>query len=345
MAEITIKDIARQCGVSVSTVSRALNDNPEIKVETKSMILQVIKESGFVPNNSARNLKRVDANNIAVLVKGITNPFFSNMIKVMEEEIQKQRFSLVLHHVEEHEDEVDIALELIKEKRLKGVIFLGGYFIQAEEKLKQLSVPFVFSTVGARPNNMNKGLYSNIAVDDREESKRIVSYLLDIGHTDIAIIVSETANRTLGYQRLEGYKAAYAEHGLPVNEELITIVDKTLDFYSMENGYVTTQKLIKSGVKFTALFAIADSLAIGASRAIMDAGMSIPGDVSVAGYDGIDWVDFYYPRLTTLKQPVEEMALATITLLFSIIAGRSEHKHLTFKGELLVKESTAPLEH
>ena len=87
MADITIKDIAKRCGVSVSTVSRALNNNAEINADTKAKIMQVVEETGFVPNNSARNLKRTDTNNIAVLVKGITNPFFSSMIKVMEEEI------------------------------------------------------------------------------------------------------------------------------------------------------------------------------------------------------------------------------------------------------------------
>ena len=125
MADITIKDIAKRCGVSVSTVSRALNNNAEINADTKAKIMQVVEETGFVPNNSARNLKCTDTNNIAVLVKGITNPFFSSMIKVMEEEIYKRKFSFVLHRVDEYEDEVDVALELTKEKRLKGIVFLG----------------------------------------------------------------------------------------------------------------------------------------------------------------------------------------------------------------------------
>ena len=100
MSEITIKDIAKLCGVGVSTVSRALNNHPDINPETKEMILQVIKENGFVPNNSARNLKRVEANSVAVLVKGITNPFFTDMIEVIEAEIEKRGYSMVLHHVE-----------------------------------------------------------------------------------------------------------------------------------------------------------------------------------------------------------------------------------------------------
>lgn len=341
MADITIKDIAKRCGVSVSTVSRALNNNAEINAETKAMIMQVVQETGFVPNNSARNLKRTDTNNIAVLVKGINNPFFTSMIKIMEKEIYKKNFSFVLHHVDEYEDEVDVALELIKEKRLKGIVFLGGHFFHSEEKFEQISVPFVFSTVGAKPEDMDKAIYSNIAVDDRVASKKMVSYLIDLGHKDIAIITPEMGERTIGYQRLQGYREALLENNIELQEELVCSVCQDMDLYSMENGFVTTKKLIDSGTKFTAIFAMSDSLAIGACRALKDAGYKIPEDVSVAGYDGIDWGNYYVPRLTTLKQPVEEMAVQTIRLLFNIIEGKSEHMHIDFEGEVQVKESTA----
>ncbi len=341
MADITIKDIAKRCGVSVSTVSRALNNNAEINAETKAMILQVVQETGFVPNNSARNLKRTDTNNIAVLVKGIANPFFTSMIKIMEEEIHKKKFSFVLHHVEEHEDEVDVALELIKEKRLKGIVFLGGHFFHSEEKFEQITVPFVFSTVGAKPEGMSKDIYSNIAVDDRIASKKMVSYLIELGHKEIAVITPEIGDRTIGYQRLQGYREALSEKNIKFQEKLVRNVDKELDLYSMENGFVTTQKLIDSGTRFTAIFAMSDSLAIGACRALKDAGYKIPEDVSVAGYDGIEWGDYYVPRLTTLKQPVEAMAVQTIQLLFNIIAGKSKNMHIDFEGEIQIKESTA----
>ena len=135
MPEITIKDIAKRCGVGVSTVSRAMNNHPDINQETKNMVMEVIREVGFVPNNSARNLKRTDAKCIAVLVKGISNPLFGDMIQVIEEETQKKKYSLVLMHVEYDEDEVDVALELVKEKRLRGIVFLGGYFFHSQEKI------------------------------------------------------------------------------------------------------------------------------------------------------------------------------------------------------------------
>ena len=149
MSEITIVEIARRCGVGVSTVSRAINNHSDINPETKKRIMDVIRETGYIPNNSARNLKRTDAKCIAVLVRGITNPFFAPMIEVVEKEVEERKYALVIRHVEAYEDELDVALELEKEKRLRGIIFMGGAAKHSADKIKQLNVPVVFTTIGS----------------------------------------------------------------------------------------------------------------------------------------------------------------------------------------------------
>lgn len=347
MAEITIKDIAKMCGVGISTVSRALNNHPDINPETRKKIMEVIEETGFIPNNSARNLKRTDAKCIAVLVKGITNPFFSNMIQIIEEETQRNKYALVLRHVEAHEDEVDVALELEKEKRLRGIVFLGGRFTHSEEKLAKLNVPFIFSTIGVDiTDRIGRVEFSNIAVDDKLESKKMTEYLLELGHRQIAII-AEKPEQPVGRLRVEGYREACEERGLAVSEDMICYVQDNIDSYSMENGYMTAKKLIESevGAKVTAIYATSDSLAIGACRAVLEAGKKIPEDISVAGYDGIDMGEYYNPKLTTIKQPVEEMAKKTIRLLLDVIAERQEHQQIIFPAELIVRESTGRPKH
>lgn len=341
MAEITIKDIAKQCGVGISTVSRAINNHPDINPETRQMIMQVIEKTGFIPNNSARNLKRTDAKCIAVLVKGITNPFFNSMIQIIEEETQRNRYALVLRHVEAHEDEVDVALELEKEKRLRGIIFLGGRFAHSEEKIGKLKVPFIFSTIGIDiSDRIGRAEFSNIAVDDRIESKKMTEYLLDLGHRKIAF-VTESEEESIGRRRIEGYREAFADRGLPVPERLICYVHDEIDHFSMENGYLTMKKLLESGEKVTAVYAASDLLAIGVCRAVLEAGKRIPEDISVAGYDGIELGEYYHPKLTTIRQPVEEMAKNTIHLLLDVIAGRQEHRQIIFPAELVERESTA----
>ncbi len=340
MFEPTIKDIAKICGVGVSTVSRAINDHPDINPETKEKILEIIQEYGYVPNNSARNLKRSDAKAIAVLIKGIANPFFTNMIKVIEKECKKKHYAMELSHVEADENEVDVAQKVVKEKRLRGIIFLGGLFSHSEEKLRKLSVPFVFSTVGSIPENISRNLYSSISVDDRLESAKMVEYLIKIGHTRIAILVAEAQEQSIGRLRLEGYCDALRTHNIELDQNLICQTDYERSHFSMENGYLSTKKLLARKIPFTALYAVADTLAIGALRALHEAGLRVPQDISLAGFDGIDMINYTVPSITTIHQPVEKMAKDTTKLLFDIIAGKRKHQHITYQAELFIREST-----
>ena len=307
MESVTIKDIARMCGVGVSTVSRAINNHPDINQETKEMIMRTIAEHNYVPNNSARNLKRTDARTIAVLVKGISNPLFNRMIKIFEAETQKEKYSLVLQHVDDWQDEVDVAIQLEKEKRLRGIVFLGGYFSHSEDKLRQISVPFVLSTIGLLEDE-NKKKYASVSVDDVKESGKIVDYLISKGHEKIAILASTEDDESIGRLRLE-------------------------------NGYEMAKELLESGEEFTAIYAISDQMAVGACKAIFESGKSVPEDYSVTGFDGLDIAQFYNPSITTLRQPMEEMAEATIRTLLELIRKKSKNRHIVFDGELVEAQS------
>lgn len=338
METITIKDIARICGVGVSTVSRAMNDHPDINAETKQKIMEVIREYNYVPNNSARNLKRTDSNTIALLVKGVDNPFFGRMIRVIEEEIEKKQYSMVVRHVEPSEDEVSIAMELEKERRLKGMIFLGGFYTESADSLKLLRVPVVLVT-SAKPQYEDDEFYSSVSVDDVKESYRMVDYLCTQGHRDIAILTATKYDESVGRLRLMGYEQALEKHQVPLNPKLIRYMEDGED-YSMENGYKLMRELLDEKESFTSVFAISDSLAVGACRAIHDVGLRIPEDIAVAGFDGIDIATYYTPSLTTIKQPIEEIAKETTRILFQVIRKKTKHTHKYFDGELMIREST-----
>ena len=342
MEQITIKDIARMCGCGVSTVSRALNNHPDINEETRKKIMKVVREHDFVPNNSARNLKISDSKTIAVLIKGISNPFFMRMIKVIENVIQKKKYSLILQHVEYNQDEVDVAIELEKEKKLKGIIFLGGYFNHTKEKLDAINVPFVISTVNMTEEY--RGYYSSVAVDDVKESYKIVDYLCKLGHKDILIISADPDDESIGKLRRLGYEKALRDNGIDVRDELIIPMSCDEDAYSMDSGYVTMNEALNRDIKFSAVFAVSDAVAIGACRALTDAGKKVPEDVSVVGFDGIDNARYYNPTITTIKQPFEDMAKASINLLFNQIEGEINSagaQQRIFDAELVVGESTA----
>ena len=342
MKSITIKDIAKKCGVGVSTVSRAINNHPDINEETKNMIMQVIKENNFVPNSSARNLKLIQTNNIAVLIKGIDNPFFQSMIKVFEKEIQNRKYTFMLHRVDSNQDEVEVALQLIKEKKLKGIVFLGGCFSHDENKLKQINVPFVLSTI-SMGDDVNRSLYSSVSVDDINESKKAIDCLCDYGHKKIAVLAAQPWDKSISGLRIEGYKKSLMERNIPINENLIRYTLKE-DAFNMQNGYDLMKELLESGEEFTAVFAISDSIAIGASKAILESGKRIPEDYSIIGFDGLDITYYYNPSISTIRQPVEEMAEETLNILFDLIENNEPNQHKLFQGELIVRQSIARLD-
>ena len=344
MAEITIKDIAKICGVGVSTVSRAINNHPDINPATREQIKKVIEEYGYIPNNSARNLKRTESNAVAILMKGITNTMFSQMIKVFDAKLKRNKLSMIVQQVGYEEDEVAVALELIKEKRLKGIIFLGANYYHPEGEMDKINVPFVLSTVGAIADDPDSTRFSHVTVDDKKESYRATEYLIRKGHRKIAIISAEDLDSSVGRLRMEGYREALKDYNIEVNPRLICRVSDELEHYTMENGYFTTRKLLESGEFFTAIYATSDAMAVGAYRALREAGLKIPDDVSVMGFDGNEIGDYVHPKLSTIEQPVTYLAEMTFNLLQDMMDGQCGNKTLMFEGALVEKESVREIE-
>ena len=333
MEQITIKEIAKICGVGVSTVSRAINNHPDINPETKKKILDTIAEYQYIPNNSARNLKRSESNTIAVLAKGISNPLFGAMVQMLERDILGKQYLFVLQRVDEDENEIEVAIRLEKEKRLKGIIFLGGASHPREDLLHQLTVPYVICTVNAvlEESLDNFGV---VSIDDEAESYRMVDYLCRMGHRRIAILTSLARDSSIGTLRLEGYKRALRDNGIEYDESLVVTMNPDEQTYTMQNGYQQTKRLLNRGVSFTAVYAIADVIAIGACKAIFDAGMRVPEDVSVAGFDGLDQAYYYQPSLTTIEQPIREMTTEASRILFELINEKTGRRYRIFPAKL-----------
>lgn len=338
--KLTIKEIAKLSGISVSTVSRAINNHYDISPETKRRVQEIIDQYGYVPNNSARNLKLNDARNIAVLVKGITNPFFTSMIKVFEKECSDHDYALVLEHVEEEQDETELAALLEKEKRLNGLIFLGGNPVQSVERLKRLTVPFVFCSV-AVPDRKAFAEYSYVAIDDRAEAEKVTDYLIEQGRKRIALLSDAESDISNGMLRLEGYLRSLEKHGIEPDLALICRPISIHKTYTYENGYQRTVDLIQSGTKFDAIFAIADSIAIGCLRALRDQGIRVPEDVAVIGFDGLEIGHYLTPALSTLQQPVNEMAEASMHALLGLLEEREKEVAAKLAGGSTAEQQDA----
>ena len=342
MSAVTIKDIAKICNVGISTVSRAINDDPGINKNTRERILKVIEECHYVPNNSARNLKMSESNPIALLIKGIDNQFFQGMLKIYEEELKKIEYSFLIHAVGEDQDDASVALELTKEKRLKGIIFLGGLMRYSQEKLNMLGIPYVLCTVAVNMEKPRRNSLS-VSIDDEKESYRAVDYLCKKGHKKIAIITGKENDYGVGKLRLEGYKRALSDNGIAYNPVLVRYMKSDLAEYSVANGYQVTKELLESGVECTAIYAISDLMALGVYKAVFEAGKRIPEDYSVMGFDGLEVAKYFHPSLTSMEQPCSQMVKHSIELLMEAIDGEMEEKQMILDAVLQERDSVAEI--
>ena len=348
MKLMTIKDIAKICNVGISTVSRAINNDPGINPATRERVLAVVRQYHYVPNNSARNLKISESKTIALLVRGIDNIFFQGMYQLFQEELEKRGYDFFLYSLGENEIIGEAALELEKEKRLKGIIFLGGTVSDPSVEMKDLSIPFVFCTVARQtPSKKMPQLPANgagVAIDDTRESYHLVEYLIGKGHRRIAIIAGKKGDRSVGYKRLEGYRRALANHGIEPDPDLIVHMRPELPEFSPESGYVGAQELLARGTDFTALYCISDLVAMGSYKAFYDAGKRIPEDYSVMGFDGIEIGKYLQPGLTTFVQPRREMVRTSVDLMQKKLNGEDTGSFdIVYPASLLERQSVKAL--
>jgi len=327
-SNITIKDIAELANVAVSTVSRVMNDHPDVSEKTRERVKKIIGLYGYIPNASAQNLKIAESNNIGVLIKAAFSPFFTTMIDIIEAQIVKSGYSMVLMKVGISEDEIKRAELLVKEKRLSGVIFLGGSFSHNEETLSKLGCPFIFVTTTQL--SCRSEAFSSVYVNDTKEAFKAVEYLISLGHKKPAILLVKTEALSIIELRLNGYKQALAHYGIDFDENLVI----TADNFSMKASYDITKQAIHKHLESTAIFAISDVLAVGAIKALTDSGFNVPNDMSLIGFDGQDIAFYYNPTIATISQPIEEMAQKAADQLFKLIRGE-KNRQIEFDGILI----------
>lgn len=337
MSDLTIIDIARLAGVSVATVSRVLNSHPDVSEKTRSKVMAVIEKHNYVPNNSARSLKRESLQAIAVIVKGFSNPIFTAMLEIIQQELEASDYLMLMHHVDPDQDEVAQAISFCKEKKPRGLIFMGGNFRHTRGKLAMLDVPYVMLTITMH-SDVDRESFSSVTVDDYAAGYQVAERSCRQGHTKLAAIGSTANDLSISRLRIEGFMQAVRDNGLEDGTARIAYAGQ----FSHRAGYEAAKSLLKKA-EFTCLFCISDILALGAMRAIHDAGLCVPKDISVVGFDGIDEGKYYVPSLATMKQPETEMAHKGVQILLAHIRKGAKHQHLLFEAVFSEGESFAPL--
>lgn len=330
---MNIKDIAQICEVSVSTVSRVLNDSSEVSEKTREKILNVMKENNYVPNNSARNLKRINSNSIGVLVDSGYNPFFYEIINIINECVREKGYSMITQFMDSRKNDMFTAKEFIKEKRLSGLICVGLDFMNVDKVVFDgIEIPIV--AVSSNVSEEILDIVSSVNIDDFESAYKAVNLLIDYGHTEIGIITSKSDKDFCGQTRLLAYEKALKDAGIRIKKTYIEVAD-----YTFETGYQAMKKIALKKKVPSAVFVISDIMAIGAARACAEMGLKIPKDISIVGFDGIDYAKYHVPSITTVKQPFEHMARESVSLIIELINEGSKNRHINFEVKILERES------
>lgn len=332
---MTIKDLAEKTGYGVATVSRVLNNQPNVSQKAYRVIMQAVKESGFQINSNAQQLKQ-SAKSILVVVKGTSNEMFAEMVETIQTLVSQTSYPLYVDYMDEDGNEVLRAVRLCREQKPLGILFLGGNSQNFLKDFDKIQIPCVLVSNDASglpfPN------LSSVCTDDRQAACQAVDHLVSLGHKKIVVVGGDREVSDTGRLRYEGCLESFRSHGIDFDEEL----DYQGVRFSYQDGYNATQKLIDNGRKFTALFAVADVMAIGAIRALHNNGLRVPEDVSVMGFDGLPLSDFLVPQLSTVSQSVKDMARRSVEILTEHIQGGGKACHELVPFVLSQRESTRP---
>lgn len=331
---MTIKDLAAKTGYAVGTVSRVLNNHPNVSEKARTAILQAVEESGFQLNVNAKQLKQSHATSILAVVKGTSNELFSEMVETIQAMLSQTRYPLHVDYMDEDNNEVLRAVQLSREKKPLGILFLGGNSENFQADFDKIDIPCVLVTNDA--SSLDFPNLSSVSTDDSAAAKKAIDELVELGHRHFAIVGGDRKSSDTSRLRYEGCLASFREHGIEFDEEL----DYQGVRYSYQDGYNAAKSLLDHGRQFTALFAVADVMAIGAIRALRDAGLRVPEDVSVMGYDGLPLGSYLIPQLSTVGQSASRMAKRAVELLLENVEREGVARHETVPFIIYQREST-----
>jgi LacI family transcriptional regulator len=308
----TLDDIAREAGVSPSTVSRVLNGSKKVAEAKRELVLAAIARHHYRPNMVARGLVRGQSMTVGVLMQDITSPFFARMVSGIEQGLNeapyRPMFASTHWHSGNQEDEAR-SIQLLLDRRVDGLIVLASSIPDDELRAVAAQVPLVIVARSV------PGLEEYcIAVDNQAGAYRATRYLLGLGHTRIAHIAG-TPGHPDAAERLIGYRAALAEAGVSLDEGLIVE-----GAFTEESGLAAVEALLSRGERFSALFVANDQMAYGAMLGLFNHGYRIPDDISLVGFDDQYLSAYTLPPLTTIRQPSIEMGLAAAAGLLRLLA-------------------------
>jgi LacI family transcriptional regulator len=329
----TIYDVAKRAGVSAMTVSRVINGKKDVKPETRERVLKAIEEIGYVPNSLARSFVLQRTRMIGLVITDITNPFFTTLARGVEDTAMRNQFSVIFCNTDEDPEKEVLYLELLARKRVDGVILASASGKRTPLKsilVRNIPVVLIDREIeGLDDVDIVKG-------DSVYGAYLLTKHLIELGHRRIGIIVG-SKNISTAEDRVEGYKRALKDAGIPLDEELIKFGK-----YSRESGYGLTKELLSLENPPSAIFGGNNFIAVGAMMAIRDMGLRVPEDIALVSFDDIESLSIVYPFFTVVTQPAYSMGVIATELLIRRIEDKDkvkERRKVILQPDLIVRES------
>ncbi|MBI5031720.1 MAG: LacI family DNA-binding transcriptional regulator [Chloroflexi bacterium] len=330
MVSPTSQDVAKKAGVSVATVSRVLNDSPLVSPQVRERVLSAVKELNYQPNRTAQRLRAGRSHVIGLIISDIQNPFFTSVVRGIEDVAYKYSYSVVLCNSDEDVEKEQLYIGVLSSERVAGVIIVptGN---DCCSPLLNLQMPVVMM------DRVVPGLSTDFVVlDNVAGAYAAIQHLLELGHRRIGM-VSAPPGISVGTERQRGYENAMHDYGIAVDAMLIQPGN-----FKENGGYQAASKLLELKPRPTAIFAANNLMTMGAYQAISDKGLRIPDDISVIGFDDMPWFGLVHPPLTAVRQPTYEIGAQAAELLFArLLDSTTPIQRKILQPELIVRSSTA----
>ncbi|GGA38655.1 LacI family DNA-binding transcriptional regulator [Psychrobacillus lasiicapitis] len=330
MEKLTIKDIAREAGVSITTVSRVLNNKEDgMTQKTREKVLKVMEELNYQPNKLARGLVTKRSNMLGLIVPNITNPYFPELCRGAEDEANNRQYSLIICNSDDQSGKEENYIRLLKEQQVDGILLSSKDRLSKTSKnqLQNGKIPYVLFDRGEDGTD-----YSGVFLDNEKGGYLAGKHLTDLGHFQIACMTGPREIQN-SKQRLSGFQRALKEATVDLPASSILVGD-----FQMDTAYRVAKKFLRDNT-VTAIFASNDLMACGIYQAAHEMGIQIPDQLSIVGFDDIPLVTALIPKLTTVRQNTYEMGRKAIDLLINKIEGEIS-EGVIFEPTLIIREST-----
>ena len=333
---VTIKDIAKVANVSHTTVSRALRDHPAIAPRTAERIRQIAEDLGYIPNTAARGLKTSRSGILGVIVRRIVDPFFSEVLQGIEDVLQAHSYSLFLAASHRDPDRERVIIQAMSERRVDGVIICSTQVSQQQQRrLAAFNVPTVLINNQA-PEDVTHSIY----LDAVSGSREVTEYLVGLGHRRIGYLGNLRGGRT-NIDRLRGYRQALNTAGIRQRPDYLQEASSGL----AAGGAEAASAFLRLSEPPTAIVCYNDVMAIGALQVLQSAGVKVPEQCAVTGFDNIELSAYVTPPLTTFSQPKYELGREAALMMLRLLEssdGDAGDDVRTLRGTLIIRSSTAP---